>query len=172
MKFKFGKAALVALSTGTMLLSSNLMAMDAEQLEGSWELVSGRYLDGNGKWVEYKTLGLEAIKVVADGHFSFTTVAPDKKSKGKTKALWAAGSGHFILDGNQYTEYPTLNSFKVPEGQGFSFQFKLVGDQWHTQRIEDGVLKEEEVWRRLPNNAASSATVTVTEVTESATQDK
>lgn len=167
MKFKFGKVALLALSTGTLLLSSQAMATDAAQLEGSWELVSGRYLDGNGKWVEYQTLGLQAIKVVADGHFSFTTVAPDKKTKGKTMALWAAGSGHFILDGNQYTEYPTLNSFKVPVGQGFSFQFELVNDQWRTQRIEDGVLKEEEVWRRLPNNTASSATAT-----EPATQDK
>ena len=167
MKSIYTKAAIVALSISTSVLSPNAQATDAEQLEGSWELVSGRYLDGNGKWVEYKTLELEAIKVVADGHFSFTTVAPDKKAKGKTKTLWAAGSGHFILDGNQYTEYPTLNSFKVPEGQGFRFQFELVGDQWHTRRIEDGVLKEEEVWRRLPSNAASSATVT-----EPVTQDK
>ncbi|MGI2259674.1 hypothetical protein [Shewanella sp. GXUN23E] len=147
MNFRFGITLATRLFGALLLLPITVLAADTAELQGSWELVSGRYLDGNGQWVEYQSLGLEAIKVVADGHFSFTTVAPDKKGKG-TK-LWAAGSGHFELDGDHYVEYPTLNSFNVPKGQGFRFHIQLQGDEWRTQRIENGVLKEEEVWRRI-----------------------
>ncbi|ABL99305.1 hypothetical protein SHAM105786_03985 [Shewanella amazonensis] len=120
-------------------------ATDAQALIGSWELVSGRYLDGEGRWVSYNTLGLVAIKVISNGHFSFTTM---KTVKNKPE-FWAAGAGEYRIDGASYTEYPTLNSFQVPQGQGFSFDYELIGNQWHTKRFEDGLLKEEEVWQRL-----------------------
>ncbi len=114
-------------------------------LNGSWTLVSGRYLDGEGKWIDYASLGLSAIKVISNGYFSFTTM---KTVKNKTE-FWAAGAGEYRLEGNEYTEYPSLNSFNVPKGQGFGFEIELIGNEWHTRRVEDGVLKEEEVWRRL-----------------------
>lgn len=120
-------------------------ATDAQALIGSWELVSGRYLDGEGRWVSYNTLGLVAIKVISAGHFSFTTM---KTVKNKQE-FWAAGAGEYRIDGTSYTEYPSFNSFQVPQGQGFSFDYELIGNQWHTKRFEDGVLKEEEVWQRL-----------------------
>ncbi|QYJ76445.1 hypothetical protein [Shewanella sp. FJAT-52076] len=125
--------------------STAMGATDAQALIGSWELVSGRYLDGEGRWVSYNTLGLVAIKVISAGHFSFTTM---KTVKNKPE-FWAAGAGEYRIDGMSYTEYPSFNSFQVPQGQGFSFDYELIGNQWHTKRFEDGVLKEEEVWQRL-----------------------
>ncbi|WP_372872463.1 hypothetical protein [Shewanella sp.] len=126
-------------------IDASSQAISGESLHGSWMLVSGRYLDGEGKWVDYRSLGLSAIKVVSKGHFSFTTV---KTVKNKTE-FWAAGAGEYKLEGNLYTEYPSLNSFEVPKGQGFGFEIALIGNEWHTRRVEAGILKEEEVWRRL-----------------------
>ncbi|MCL2917717.1 hypothetical protein [Shewanella litorisediminis] len=125
--------------------SGDVQSDDAQALIGSWELVSGRYLDGEGRWVSYNTLGLVAIKVISASHFSFTTM---KTVKNKQE-FWAAGAGEYRLNGQSYTEYPSLNSFQVPHGQGFSFDYELKGNQWHTKRFEEGVLKEEEVWQRL-----------------------
>ncbi|MBT1444725.1 hypothetical protein KJI95_09350 [Shewanella sp. JM162201] len=139
------KASQVSPETVEQSAAATTVPAQASTLNGSWTLVSGRYLDGEGQWVDYQSLGLSAIKVISAGHFSFTTV---KTVKGK-REFWAAGSGKYRLDGKRYTEFPTLNSFDVPEGQGFEFEFELIGNEWHTRRVEEGVLKEEEVWRRL-----------------------
>lgn len=132
-------------ATATESTAETTAMQSNPDLSGSWELVSGRYLDGDGKWVDYAGLGLSAIKVISTNHFSFTTIKTVKNKR----EFWAAGAGEYRLEGNLYTEYPSLNSFKVPEGQGFSFEFELIGNEWHTRRVEEGVLKEEEVWRRL-----------------------
>ncbi len=122
-----------------------MATLAALALNGSWELVSGRYLDGEGHWVDYTSLDLVAIKVLSNGHFSFTTIQKEDNHK----QIWAAGAGKYRIEANQYIEYPSLTSFEMQERQSFSFAFELIGDEWHTRRTEDGELKEVEVWRRL-----------------------
>ncbi|GIU17712.1 hypothetical protein [Shewanella sp. MBTL60-007] len=116
---------------------------------GSWKLVSGRYLDGKGNWIDYSELKLEAIKVISAKHFSFTTIKNvGTKDKPKTE-FWAAGTGHYEYTASDYVEYPELNSFGVKPNTPFSFSYVIEGDEWRTERIEDGELKEQEVWHRL-----------------------
>lgn len=116
-----------------------------QALLGSWQLVSGRYLDDKAQWVDYQTLNLTAIKVISEGHFSFTTM---KMVEGQ-RQFWAAGAGTYQATATEYRERPELNSFGVSDRAEFVFSYRIEGHQWHTQRFEEGELKEAEVWQRL-----------------------
>lgn len=129
-----------------------------DRLQGAWRLQQGKYLDDKGVWQDYAALHLQAIKVIADGYFSFTTVKQPPSKSGIAAELaptefWAAGSGQYKLTDTQYTEYLSLNSFGAKHGQAFSFEYTLEqqGDKtlMHTKRIEKGQLKEVEVWQKL-----------------------
>lgn len=114
-------------------------------LTGSWQLVSGQYLDDKAQWVDYQSLNLRAIKVIAAGHFSFTTM----KTVAGESTFWAAGAGRFEDNGHEYKEIIELNSFGVATGTEFVFRYQLKGEQWHTKRFEHGELKEVEIWQKL-----------------------
>ena len=114
-------------------------------LVGSWQLVSGRYLNEKHEWVDYQNLNLSAIKVISARHFSFTTV----KNVDGVSQFWAAGSGTYQATATEYTEQPELNSFGAAKGAEFVFSYAIKGQELHTQRVENGELKEVEVWQRL-----------------------
>ena len=114
-------------------------------LVGSWQLVSGRYLNEKHEWVDYQSLNLSAIKVISARHFSFTTM----KNVDGVSQFWAAGSGTYQATATEYTERPELNSFGAAKGAEFVFSYAIKGQELHTQRVENGELKEVEVWQRL-----------------------
>ncbi|MCS6209613.1 hypothetical protein [Shewanella baltica] len=114
-------------------------------LVGSWQLVSGRYLNEKHEWVDYQNLNLSAIKVISARHFSFTAI----KNVDGVSQFWAAGSGTYQATATEYTERPELNSFGAAKGAEFVFSYAIKGQELHTQRVENGVLKEVEVWQRF-----------------------
>ncbi|UXY15065.1 hypothetical protein N8I74_17390 [Chitiniphilus purpureus] len=114
--------------------------METSSLAGCWELVSGECLD-NGHLLQYGEAQLRARKVLANGYFSFVTH--------QQGAFWAAGSGRYTVDGQQYTERPDLGTFPPEAMRDYVFRFRLEGDLWHNTRWEDGVQVEYEVWRRV-----------------------
>ena len=119
--------------------------LDPNPLQGSWQLVSGQYLNDQQEWVDYESLKLTAIKVISAGHFSFTTM----KQGSPQPVFWASGSGRYQLTPSEYTELPTLNSFGAANDAAFTFQYRIEGNLWYTHRVEDDVLKETEIWQRL-----------------------
>ncbi|GAA0375225.1 hypothetical protein GCM10009092_44330 [Bowmanella denitrificans] len=114
----------------------------AHSLKGSWQLVSGFYVDEQGQTIDYEGLKLSAIKVVSDNHFSFITMADGK--------FWAAGAGDFEATDSTYAERPVHTSYPVPADGQFRFDYVLDGDLWQKKRWQDGKLVEQEVWRRMP----------------------
>ncbi|QQX81965.1 hypothetical protein JK628_09200 [Shewanella sp. KX20019] len=116
---------------------------------GSWSLVSGKYLDGKGEWVNYGDLKLSAIKVISASHFSFTTMKNIGTEAEPKSEFWAAGTGRYKYTETEYTEYPEFNSFGVKPNTPFTFFYEISEDKWQTRRIEDGVLKEQELWIKL-----------------------
>lgn len=114
-------------------------------LIGSWALLSGEYLNNKNQWVNYQDLQLDAIKVISEKYFSFTTM----KQESAGKSFWAAGTGKYQITNEHYIEFPSLNSFNVKEGESFKFSYQIVGNEWHTQRYEQGKLSEKEVWKKL-----------------------
>jgi hypothetical protein len=119
--------------------------VESNPLIGTWQLVSGQYLDEKQQWVDYKSLHLTSIKIISKSHFSFTTM----KSVQGSKQFWAAGTGTYHLTDTFYIEKPVLNSFGVAEDVSFKFEYQLKQNQLHTKRVENGVLKETEIWRRI-----------------------
>ncbi|AQS37133.1 hypothetical protein Sps_01973 [Shewanella psychrophila] len=143
----------LALSLFSLLsLSSTVLATEqsANPFIGSWQLASGKYLDDKGEWQNYQSLNLTAIKVISASHFSFTTMKEIEQTGGENKQeFWAAGTGRYEFTESQYIEYPQLNSFGVSPGESFAFEYQIKGQQLHTKRVEEGELKEVEVWQRL-----------------------
>ncbi|GIU49023.1 hypothetical protein TUM4438_31750 [Shewanella sairae] len=134
--------SLLSVTTVTAIASENPFI-------GSWQLVSGKYLDGKGQWVDYSDLKLSAIKVISAQYFSFTTVKNTGTDEKTVNEFWAAGSGSYTFTANDYVESPELNSFGVKSGVSFAFTYNIEGDVWRSERTEEGELKEVEVWQKL-----------------------
>ncbi|MCS6135362.1 hypothetical protein G3496_10500 [Shewanella baltica] len=132
-------------SVDTATGSAAQVPAQALALVGSWQLVSGRYLNEKHEWVDYQNLNLSAIKVISARHFSFSTM----KNVDGVSQFWAAGSGTYQATATEYTEQPELNSFSAAKGAEFVFSYAIKGQELHTQRVENGELKEVEVWQRL-----------------------
>ena len=134
-------AALFGVQTSTLAADNPFV--------GSWQLVSGKYLDGKGKWIHYGDLKLSAIKVISANHFSFTTMKNIGTLDKPKQEFWAAGTGSYTYSETDYIEYPQLNSFGVAPDKPFAFTYEIEGDKWQTQRVENGELKEQELWKKL-----------------------
>ena len=118
-----------------------LMAHTNEAFQGTWILVSGEYVNHEGKLVSYEELGITSQKIIADGHFSFVSMS--------NNSFWAAGTGTFTIENNQYIENLQMASFAVENNGNYPFTFSLIGDTWKNERWKDGKRVEFEVWQRV-----------------------
>ena len=116
-------------------------ALAASPLDGAWRLDSGSYVDDQGQEKDYGSLKLQGTKLLADGHFSFTTTQDGR--------FWAGGSGTFTAGADTYVETPQMASYPVVEGGNYHFSYTLEGNTWTLERFEDGKRVEREVWRRV-----------------------
>lgn len=133
------------LSTLFLLLSIliNLPANAAEpsELSGTWELVNGYIIDSEGKKIAYDLEAMVSRKVLTTTDYGFVSR--------KGGEFWAASTGTYLVEGNQYTEKPELLSYPLEAGATYTFTFEIEGDHWYTQRFENGKPVEQEHWRRL-----------------------
>lgn len=113
----------------------------ATELEGVWELVSGEYVDGEGKLISYESIKLNSLKVISTTHFSFTSIKEGK--------FWASGTGTYKLKSGQYKEVIKYNSFGENPGAVFVFNTKIEGNYWFNSRWDGNTRVEYEVWRRV-----------------------
>ncbi|QGX39479.1 hypothetical protein [Permianibacter aggregans] len=113
---------------------------NANDFNGVWELVSGEYVDGSGKLVDYQTLGMKSVKLLADGHYQFISMAGDK--------FWAAGAGTYQVEGERYVETPRFVSYPMETATVYAFRFRRDGELWCNERWQDGRRVEYEVWRK------------------------
>jgi hypothetical protein len=137
------------------LISTNAIAND---LLGSWEMVSGEYFNEKGETVAYNTHKLESIKLITASHYSFVTVTDVK--------LWAAGTGTYKLTPDYYIETVIHTSYGAPKGTQYTFKYKLEGDFWYHTRIENGERKEYEVWRKIQKPLFTETKVTEAKIIE------
>jgi len=109
--------------------------------QGTWQLVSGEYLDKNGKTIHYDSLGISSQKVLSLKHFSFVSMA-----KGE---FWAAGTGSYTYNETDYNETPKYASYPLEDGGTYTFGYEIKGDYWHNSRYRDDKRVEYEVWQRV-----------------------
>ncbi|MBC3764574.1 hypothetical protein [Neptunicella marina] len=124
-----------------LLLICSANTCVASELQGAWKLVSGEYIDQNGKLTSYQSINLQSLKVLSESHFSFTSVKGD--------SFWAAGSGTYKFADGKYQETLNFNSFGQSKGSQFTFDSKLVGNIWYNSRWEGETRVEYEVWQRV-----------------------
>jgi hypothetical protein len=110
------------------------------QLDGTWELVSGQPLPA----------GARDVKILSGGHFMFA--AYDTKSG---HPLYAAG-GTYVLNENSYIERMDFASEKIAAGlvgRDQSFTLKVDGDTFtQTGTLTNGKHLSE-VWKRCADHS-------------------
>ena len=97
---------------------------------------------GKGGVVNYASRKLAGTKVLADGHFAFTTTTSDGK-------FWAGGAGTYAGDAARYVETPLMASYPLENGGSYEFRCTLQGDVWTLERWQNGRRVEREVWQRV-----------------------
>lgn len=107
---------------------------------GSWELVSGEYVE-NKNLTKSDELQLKSMKILSGSHYSYITY-----SKGK---FYLAGGGTYTLDDNTYTEISMYTSYGAEPGRRYAFTARIDGDIWENKRVENGVMVEHEIWKRV-----------------------
>ena len=95
-------------------------------LAGTWQLISGTTIDKKDTTVTEYTKDKSFIKIINDTHFSFLS---HDLSKGKTPpALFSAGGGSYLLNGDEYTEHLEYCSDREWEGNDFKFKITIRND--------------------------------------------
>lgn len=128
------KIALILLLPFSVNANENLFS-------GTWELVSGEYVDHEGNLINYKELNLRSVKVLSKTHFSFVTMSGDK--------FWSAGAGTFKYTNSEYIESPLYTSFNSSKGKQYVFKYRKDGERWFSSRWENEKRVEYEVWQRI-----------------------
>lgn len=126
-----------------LVLSTTLCQAQAKDnpFVGTWQLVSGEYVNEKNELVDYKTLGINSQKVITKRHFSFVSMANGK--------FWAAGTGTYKHTSDEYSEQPTMASFAMENGGNYVFKYEMKGEYWHNSRWHGDKRVEYEVWQRI-----------------------
>ena len=115
---------------------------DANEFTGSWELISGEYLNNEGKLIQYKNMDMSSIKIISATHFSFVSMSGNK--------FWSAGAGTYRFTETAYIESPIHTSYGVTVGKEYSFTYVIEKDLWYNSRWKEGKRVEYEVWKKIP----------------------
>lgn len=134
---------LVASAVLVLLSSCQTMAPAAAgtPLDGAWELVSATFSGPDRATSTVTPPQLRSLKVLNDGRFSFITVRQDG-------TVARSSAGRYSVSGNTYTETIDLSNSPPDVGTTFTFEFRIVGDEWH-HRGGAGDRRFDEVWRRV-----------------------
>ena len=108
---------------------------------GTWQLVSGEYVNNKNETISYETIGIRSQKVIGEKHFSFVTFSKEK--------FWAAGTGRYQFTNTTYSEEPSMASYPL-EGNGiYTFRYEMKNGQWHNSRWHNDIRVEYEIWEKV-----------------------
>jgi hypothetical protein len=113
------------------------------KLEGTWELVSYKYVEGAPFRDVIKDQ--RVIKLITGNHFIW--VSYDVRKKKPT----SVGGGRYSLDADTYTEELDFGDKRSGGllGKPQSFKATIEGDRWLHSGVLSNGLKIEEIWRRV-----------------------
>lgn len=127
---------------GIVLYSCQASAIH-NQFKGTWQLISGEYIDHQGTLIDYNDLNLKSIKVLSDSHFSFVTLSGSK--------FWSSGSGSYRFQQQSYIETPIYTSYQHDDNAEYTFSYKIDDGYWYNERWQQGIRVEYEVWQKVAN---------------------
>ncbi|GHE87581.1 hypothetical protein [Thalassotalea profundi] len=108
---------------------------------GTWQLVSGEYLNDKQVMISYDSLGLSSQKIINEQHFSFVSMANGK--------FWAAGTGTYTYNEKEYFESPKMASYPLESGGVYTFKYKIQDNLWHNERWHNNIRVEYEIWQKV-----------------------
>lgn len=110
---------------------------DAVSLEGTWQLISGTLIEKGDTTITDYTQKQSMMKVINKTHFAF--LSHDLNQGKDSTAMFGAGGGNYVLNGDQYTEHLVYCNAREWEGHTFQFTVKIQNDTL----IQSGVEKIE-----------------------------
>lgn len=109
--------------------------------KGTWQLISGEYLNDKKELINYDSLGISSQKVINEQHFSFVSM-----SNGK---FWSAGTGTYTFTDVEYLESPKMASYPLEDGGTYTFKYEFKNDEWHNSRWHGDIRVEYEIWKKI-----------------------
>jgi hypothetical protein len=103
-------------------------------IEGTWQLVTGTLIENGDTTVTDYTKDQAMIKIINETHFSFLN--HDLKKEKDSTAIFSAGGGRYLLEGDQYTEYLEYCNHREWEGHTFQFTINIDGDTLTQRGVE------------------------------------
>ena len=127
----------ILLSGCTMLSCQQNEAANADriQLDGTWQLISGTFIENGDTTETDYTRDIQMIKIINDSHFAFLNHDLNK-GKDSLAAQFVAGGGRYELNGDQYTEHLEYCSDRQWEGNDFVFTVTIKNDTLTQRGIE------------------------------------
>lgn len=125
-----------------LLLLLGCRSKEAKTIEGTWQMVSGRYITPSDTVICSDESRL-CYKLIGANHFSVVEMY-----RARPDSAFFAAVGRYTLHDSVYTEI--LEGCSNPNMVGISnvFQSSLLGDTWRIYREnEDGSL--DETWKRV-----------------------
>ncbi|MGB1199666.1 MAG: hypothetical protein ACPG46_11505 [Thalassotalea sp.] len=108
---------------------------------GTWQLVSGEYVNDKKEVVSYHSLEIRSQKVISSQHFSFVSMSKNK--------FWSAGTGTYTFTKNEYYESPTMASYPLEDGGTYTFTYQIKEGLWHNARWHGDTRVEYEIWKKV-----------------------
>jgi hypothetical protein len=113
---------------------SNKPASPPNPMIGTWQLVSGTFIQGKDTTVTYYTKNRKFIKIIDSSHFAF--VGHDLNKGQDSTANYTSGAGTYTLSGDTYTEHLEFCSERVWEGHDFANHVDVQTDSFTQTGIE------------------------------------
>jgi len=115
------------ISCGERKEDAPVAAKPVSELEGTWQLISGKMVSKtDSNYTDY-TKGQKMIKIITPTHFSFFRHDLNK-GKDSANAIFSAGGGTYTLNDNKYAESLEYCSDRNWEGHDFSFTITIAND--------------------------------------------
>jgi hypothetical protein len=120
----------------------------ANKLEGTWEMVSGKYIFADDTLAVPRTESEHAIKILNRTHFA--TIHQDASNN----EIYS-NAGTYVLNEDTYTEYQEFNSDINTIGRTYTFESKIEGDIWtfagpiEKPGVDVPEWKMHEVWKKV-----------------------
>lgn len=104
------------------------------QIQGTWQLLTGRLIEKGDTTVTDYTKGKRFIKIINDTHFAFLNHDLSKGSD--SSALFSCGGGKYSLNDSNYTEHLEYCNNREWEGNTFQFTVTVHNDTLIQKGIE------------------------------------
>jgi hypothetical protein len=145
------------LTAPILMLLCSMTIFAQHPLIGTWEMVSIKGTGADGKPVDWTTANMRETKIITPTHF----ILIQHIVRNDSVIFNLASAGTVRIEGNKYTETPTVTSNASLGNSGIEFNWNVKGDQFiqsGTIPLADGkkIVLDELVFKKVKGSSANS----------------